>query len=83
MNINQQLLKEAECDVKNSTTHRDLQNFSYPTQPYSAIQTLKGEHELFVFPPTKNNTTSSPGFFGQRFNATGCTFDIILTSSVY
>ena len=32
----------------------------------------------------QNNSTSSPGFYGQRFNnlQKGCTFDVILTSSV-
>ena len=32
----------------------------------------------------QNNSTSSPGFLGQRFNnlQPGCTFDVILTSSV-
>ena len=54
-----------------------LQNSSYPTKAkfnncfiiYSNyFQTLKGEHELFVFLLIKNNTTSSPGFLGQRFN---------------
>ena len=32
----------------------------------------------------QNNSTSSPGFPGQRFNnlQPGCTFDVILTSSV-
>ena len=48
-----------------------LQNSSYPTKAkfnncfiiYSNyFQTLKGEHELFVFLLIKNNTTSSPGF---------------------
>ena len=32
----------------------------------------------------QNNSTSSPDFLGQRFNnlQTGCTFDVVLTSSV-
>ena len=32
----------------------------------------------------QNNSISSPGFLGQRFNnlQQGCTFDVILTSSV-
>ena len=32
----------------------------------------------------QNNSTSSPGFLGQRFKnlQPGCTFDVILTSSV-
>ena len=32
----------------------------------------------------QNNSTLSPGFLGQRFNnlQQGCTFDVILTSSV-
>ena len=37
----------------------------YPPRP-KYFQTLKGENELFLL--TKNNTTSSPGSLGQRFN---------------
>ena len=37
-----------------------------------------------IFFNYQNNSTLSPGFLGQRFNnlQQGCTFDVILTSSV-
>ena len=56
---------------------RDLQNSSYPSKAKfnncftihsKYFQTLKGESELFVFVLIKNNTTSSPGFLGERCN---------------
>ena len=44
------------------------------------------EFRLFAlcFSAHQNNITLYPGFLGQRFNnrAAGCTFDVILTSSV-
>ena len=41
-------------------------------------------HFALCFSAHQNNTTLSPGFLSERFNnrAAGCTFDVILTSSV-
>ena len=58
-------------------TLRNLENSSYPAKAKFSncfilcsryFPTLKGEHELFVFLLTKNNTTTSPGFLARRFN---------------
>ena len=77
---------KAEMD----NTLRDLQNFSYPTKGEFNNCFMLYSFKIFSrsqrsFPLIKNNTTSSPGFLGQRFNiksAAGCTFDVILTPLV-
>ena len=75
-----QLLNEAEQDMKNSADKGGCypQNISYPTKGefnnlllYYSFKIFLKEVSLFrsmFFPLTKNNTTSSPGFLGQRFN---------------
>ena len=60
---------KAEVD----NTLRDLQNSSYPTKAeFNNCFIIHSKYFLlltfFVFPLTKYNTTSSPGFLGQRFN---------------
>ena len=63
---------KAEVD----NTLRDLQNSSYPMKAefnncfitHSKYFPEEFAISLFVFLLTKNNTISSPGFFGQRFN---------------
>ena len=80
---------KAEVD----NTLRDLQNSSYPrvaefnncfiTHSYLVPHGMKSGNWALCFSLTKYNTTLSPGFLGQRFiSAAGCTFDVILTSSV-
>ena len=69
--------QRAKAEVDN--TLRDLQNSSYPTKAefnncFNNIHSkyfpvLKGVSPFrSVFLLTKNNTISSPGFLGQRFN---------------
>ena len=67
---------KAEVD----NTLRDLQNSSYPTKAefnncfiihsnyFLLLKDGSFAITLFVFPPTKYNTTLPPGFRGQRFN---------------
>ena len=52
---------------------------------YFAVKRVKCSTTVSPFCSNyQNNITSSPGFHGQRFNnlQKGCTFDVILTSSV-
>ena len=52
---------------------------------YFAVRRVKCSTTVSPFCSNyQNNSTSSPGFQGQRFNnlQKGCTFDVILTSSV-